>query len=164
MSDREMMTLYFETKEIHKRAEILKTLVFHLPQDGEAFFLKAFQKERYLDMKLCAIRGYAAYAAEEDVSKCMEKLLQLLRKRQQTTPYNYEEYEVMRSAYLMPYLLATYGYACFSAFHEQLESQYENMPDVFKNIFSCDEFGNSYSIRDPNEVKQSIAAFFRGNG
>ena len=33
----------------------------------------------------------------------MEKLLALLQKRPVRTPYDYQEYEVMRSQYLMPY-------------------------------------------------------------
>ena len=37
------------------------------------------------------------------------------------------------------------------------------MPDVFKNIFSCDEFGNSYQIRDMKEVKESLKRFFDSN-
>ena len=33
----------------------------------------------------------------------MEKLLALLQKRPERTPYDYQEYEVKRSQYLMPY-------------------------------------------------------------
>ena len=33
----------------------------------------------------------------------MEKLLALLHKRPERTPYDYQEYEVMRSQDLMPY-------------------------------------------------------------
>ena len=43
-------------------------------------------------------------AAENDgVVPLMEKLLALLQKRPVRTPYDYQEYEVMRSQYLMPY-------------------------------------------------------------
>lgn len=64
----------------------------------------------------------------------------------------------------MPYLLEKYHYNCFHEFCEQLEKQYNNMPNVFKNIFSCDEFGNSYAIGDPSEVKVSLDRFFEKKG
>lgn len=163
MNNKEMTELYFETKEIRKRSEILKKLIFDLPENGETFFFKAFKKERYLDMKLGAVRGYAAYASEENVAIFMKKMSELLKKRAQNTPYNYEEYEIMRSRYLMPYLLDKYNYNCFKEFNEQLEKQYNEMPDVFKNIFSCDAFGGIYIIRDPKEVNDSIDNFLKEN-
>lgn len=33
--------------------------------------------------------------------------------------------------------------------------QYNDMPECFKSIFALDEKGNSYSIRDLEEVEQS---------
>ncbi len=71
-----------------------------------------------------------------------------------------QEYEIMRSKFLMPYLLEKYDYKCFHEFSQQLEKQYNAMPDVFKNIFSCDEFGNTYQIRDLEEVKKSQRDFY----
>lgn len=156
----EKMELYFNLKDVPKRNEILKELVFSCPQNAKDFFLRAFKKERYLDMKLTAVRGYAFYAAEEEVNPLMAKMLELLKKRPEHTPYDYQEYEIMRSKFLMPYLLEKYHYKCFQEFSEQLERQYNEMPDVFKNIFSCDEFGNSYTIREPSEVKESLDKFF----
>ncbi len=111
-------------------------------------------------MKLCAVRGYAAYATEAEVSALMGKLLASLKKRELTTPYNYAEYEPMRSAFLMPYLLKHYGYECFRTFGEQLEKQYNAMPGCFKNIFTLDEQGNLCNIRAPEEVKKSMDLFF----
>ena len=66
----------------------------------------------------------------------------------------------MRSVFLMPYLMNKYGYKCFDVFYEQLEKQYDDMPDCFKNIFSLDEKGNAYNIRDPEEVKRSWDEFW----
>ena len=114
-------------------------------------------------MKLTAVRGYAFYSSEDEVEILMSKLLDLLKKRPEHTPYNYQEYEIMRSKFLMPYLLEKYNYQCFKNFNKQLEKQYNDMPDVFKNIFSCDEFGNSYQIRDMKEVKESLKRFFDSN-
>ena len=156
----EAMDSYFQEKDIAKRNEILNSLLLDLPADGKAFFLKAFKKERHLDMRLKAVRGYAAYASEEEVSPLMAKLLELLKKIPERTPYDYSEYESMRSVFLMPYLLERYGYACFHAFNRELETQYNAMPDCFKYIFTLDDRGNLCSLRDPDDVKASIQAFF----
>ena len=100
-----LMEAYFQEKEVSKRNEILRKLLLDMPDNAKDFFLKAFKKERYLDMKLRAVRGYAVFATEDEVSTLMSTLLELLRKRPEKTPYNYTEYEPMRSVFLMPYLL-----------------------------------------------------------
>ena len=41
-----------------------------------------------------------------------------------------------------------------------IEKQYKDMPDCFKNIFSLDENGNLYDIRDSKEVKNSWIDFW----
>ena len=155
----ELMGSYFQTRDILKRNQILKHLLCHMPLDAKEFFLKAFKKERYLDMKLSAVRGYAAYATEDEVDVLMDKLLHLLKARPNKTPYNYAEYEPMRSVFLMPYLLKRYNYLCFRVFNEQLEKQYNDMPSCFKNVFTLDENGNIHNVRDPEEVRLSINAF-----
>lgn len=154
-----LMEEYFQTKDLYARNQILKQLICDLPNDGKEFFLKAFKKERYLDMKLSAVRGYSAYADEKEVELLMSKMLELLKKRPEKTPYDYQEYESMRSIFLMPYLLKHYDYECFYLFNKQLEKQYNDMPDCFKNIFTLDENGNMYSIRDPEEVRKSWEDF-----
>lgn len=160
-SHEELMKIYFQEKEIFKRNTILKQLVLDVPADAKDFFLKVFKKERYLDMKLSAIRGYAVYADEKEVSVLMYKLLELLKKRAESTPYNYTEYEPMRSVFLMPYLLEHYSYECFKVFNLQLEKQYDDMPDCFKNIFTLDEFGNVHPLRDKEEVERSWQVFWK---
>lgn len=134
---------YQQIKDLAKRYAILKELAIHHPERAsKEFFLAAFKKERYLDMKLTAIRGYATFATEKEIEPLMKKMMELLQKRAQTTPYNYQEYEILRSAFLMPYLLDKYGYACFKEFNKQLNLQYDAMPDVFKGIITCDKDGN----------------------
>ena len=155
-----LMELYFQEKEVSKRNEILRKLLLDMPIDAKDFFLKAFKKERYLDMKLSAVRGYAVYATEKEVSILMDKLLELLKKRPEKTPYNYTEYEPMRSVFMMPYLLKRYDYVCFRVFNTQLEKQYNDMPDCFKAIFTLDEFGNVCTIRDKEEVEKSWCDFW----
>lgn len=156
----QLMEIYFQEKDIFQRNQILTYLLCHMPADAKMFFLKAFKKERYLDMKLRAVRGYAVYATECEVDVLMKKLLELLKKRSGSTSYNYSEFESMRSVFLMPYLLQRYNYECFHVFHDQLEKQYNAMPDCFKNIFSLDEYGQMYHIRDSEEVKQSWNQFW----
>ncbi|MBE6627868.1 MAG: hypothetical protein E7629_02975 [Ruminococcaceae bacterium] len=156
---KELMESYFQTKDTLERNQILKQLLCDMPFDAKDFFLQVFKKERYLDMKLSAVRGYAAYATENEVCILMNKLLQLLKKRPDKTPYNYTEYEPMRSVFLMPYLLKRYNYLCFRIFNEQLERQYNDMPNCFKNIFTLDENGNIYNIRDLEEVRHSMDTF-----
>ncbi|MBB4825922.1 hypothetical protein HNO89_003158 [Sporosarcina luteola] len=153
--------IYFETKDIAKRNALLKQLVFDLPEDGKDFFLKVYKKERYLDMRLTAIRGYAAFASEEEVAVIIKKMLDILKKRPESTPYNYQEYEVLRSAFLMRYLLENYPYDCFKEFHEQLEEQYDAMPEVFKGIFTCNEKGEHVQLIPPAVVQRKMEEFRR---
>lgn len=156
-----LMNEYFQIKDAAQRYEIIKLLLCDLPSDAKEFFGKAFKKERYLDMKLAAVRGYAAYAAEEEVAPLMGKLMELLKKRAAQTPYDYTEYEPMRSVFLMPYLLKHYDYECFRLFNQQLEKQYDEMPECFKNIFTLDEYGKMHEIRDNKEVSQSLENFWK---
>ena len=156
-----LMETYFHEKEVSERNEIIRQLLLDMPVNAKDFFLKVFKKERYLDMKLRAVRGYTVYATEEEVSTLMNKLLELLKKRPEKTPYNYTEYEPMRSVFLMKYLLKHYNYECFRVFDIQLEKQYNDMPDCFKNIFTLDELGNVCTIRDKEEVEKSWQDFWR---
>ncbi|MED3550286.1 hypothetical protein [Cytobacillus praedii] len=163
MDERKTKTeTYFNTKDIAKRNALLKQLIFDLPEDGKDFFLKAYKKERYLDMRLTAIRGYAAFASQEEVAVLMNKLLEILKKRPESTPYNYQEYEILRSAFLMPYLLEKYPYDCFKKFNEQLEKQYDAMPEVFKGIFTCNDKGEHIQLIPPAVVRKQIENFLRG--
>ncbi len=112
-------------------------------------------------MRLTAIRGYAAFASEEEVAVLMNKMLEILKKRSETTPYNYEEYEILRSAFLMPYLVGKYPYDCFEKFNEQLEKQYNAMPEVFKGIFTCNDKGEHIQLKPPAIVRKQMEGFRR---
>ena len=70
---------YISTKDVFERNQILKTAVLKLPENGKEFFLAAFKKERYLDMKLTAVRGYAEYASEDEVNVLMKKMFELVQ-------------------------------------------------------------------------------------
>ena len=80
---------YKKIKDIAKRYSFLKELAIRHPEKtSKEFFLAVFKKERYLDMRLTAIRGYAVFATEKEIEPLMKKMTELLRKRPQTTPYN----------------------------------------------------------------------------
>ena len=54
-NEAELMNEYFSTKEIARRNVILKQLAVKYPENAKDFFLRAFKKERYLDMKCRAV-------------------------------------------------------------------------------------------------------------
>lgn len=60
---------------------LLKEAVLNFRENDKEFFPAAFKRERFLDMKLTALRGYAEYASEKDVNVLMTKMLELLIKR-----------------------------------------------------------------------------------
>ena len=153
--------LYGRVKSLFVRNVILQTLVFYEEADLKDFFRNAFQKERYLDMRLWAIRGLAAYASEEEIAKLMNKFMDTLKKRPRNTPYNYQEYEQIRSVFGLPYLIKRYGYACFSRAYEMEEQQYHAMPNAFKGHFTLDEAGDYVGLRAPAEITKILEDFFR---
>ncbi len=160
MDSKVLMNEYLKSKDVRERFKRLKALVLDLPEDAKDFFLIAFKKERYLDAKLLALRGYAYYSTETEVELLSEKLMDLLKKREETTSFGYEEYENMRSALLLPYLVKKYGYNCFKELSNRLEEQYQRLPECFKGIFTLDEKGEYVSLRDSAEVKKSIEDFW----
>ncbi|WP_018758513.1 hypothetical protein [Paenibacillus terrigena] len=159
--DVEFLTeLYSLAKNLYIRNTIMMSLVFCEYIDLKDFFFKAFKKERYLDMRLTAIRGYANYATEKEVEKLMSKFIEILMKRPENTPYNYQEYELIRSAFGLPYLVNRFGYACFIQAYAQEEQQYNAMPDAFKGHFTIDEKGDSVQLRSSEETKKMIDEFW----
>lgn len=157
----ELIGQYFEQKDVVKRHHLLKEIMFKCEYASKDFFEKAYKKERKLEEKLTALRGFAFFATEQEVETYSDKLLKSIIKIPESTPYAYNLYEDMRAAYLLPYLVKTYNYPCFVKLRDQVEKQYNDMPDVFKNIYSWDENGVFYEIRDPEEVKASMDEFFK---
>lgn len=155
-----LSSIYFKLKDISLRNCILMSLFYCNNFDLKKFFFDAYKKERYLDMKLAAIRGYANYATEQEVDELMNNFVKILKKRPENTPYNYQEYEFIRSACGLPFLTKKYGYSCFITALEQEEKQYSNMPDAFKGHYTFDEDGNVIKLRDTDEVKKMMDDFF----
>jgi hypothetical protein len=155
-----LVHLYILLKDIPCRSFILQTLV--LKDNGKLhdFFFNAFSRERHLDMKLTAIRGYANYATENEVEILMSKFTATLKRGALTTPYNYEEYELIRSVFGLPYLIEKYKYKCFFCAYEQEEELYKAMPEAFKGYFTLDEKGNLVELLNSNEIKKKMEDFF----
>lgn len=152
--------LYFKLKNAALRNQVLYDLVRCKELELKDFFQKAYKKERYLDMRLLAIHGLAKYASEEEIDKVMDHFLKILIKRPETTPYNYQEYEFLRSAFGLPLLIKKYGYPCFEKALQQVEKQYHDMPEAFQGHFTFDEDGKAVQLRTPRETKQMIERFF----
>lgn len=156
---------YYKTvKDIFSRNQILQTFVLQCQKyDLKEFFLIAFKKERYLEMRLTAIRGYATYVSEKEVIPLMKKFVDILVKIPSHTPYNYQEYEMLRCKFGLPYLVEKYKYDCFKEALEQLEKQYNDMPDECKGFFTLDENGIYVSLMTGEEIDKNIDILFKKN-
>ncbi|SUV04260.1 Uncharacterised protein [Priestia megaterium] len=155
--------LYFKIKDISLRHKLLLVLRdIYNSQLGE-FFQKAYKKERDLEIKLIAVRGLVKYVEEHEISKIMNHFMKILIKRPEHTPYNYKEYEYLRSPSGLPYLIKEYNYNCFHQVLEQVEKQYEAMPFQFKHHYTYDENDNIVELRSTEETERMIEDFFKIN-
>jgi hypothetical protein len=153
--------LYLTSKDIFNRNQILQAFVLQcLQYDLKDFFLLAFKKERYLDMRLVAIRGFAHYATEKEIIPLMKKFLKTLTERPSRTPYNYQEYETLRSKFGLPYLVEKYGYNCFNEAFAQLEKQYNDMPNECKGFFTLDENGLHVPLMSSEDMNKNLDILF----
>lgn len=152
---------YLTSKDVFSRNQILYALVLTCAdRDLKDFFLAAFKKERHVDMRLVALRGYTHYASEEEVIPLMTKLSDIIKKLPAHTRYPYQEYEMLRSQFGLPYLVAHYGYACFIQASEQLNAQYDAMPDLCKGFFTLDAQGLHIQLLPPAEAKERLGKLF----
>ncbi|WP_394776713.1 hypothetical protein [Flavobacterium sp.] len=152
--------IYSGTKQLDIRNKILRLLYdFEFPE-LEDFFNNAYKKERYLDMKIYALRGLSKFVSEKEIEKLLQKFNQTLYKRQETTPYNYQEYELLKGQNSLPYLVEKYNYNCFKETLNQVNEQYNAMPEAFKGHFTIDENGEFVSLRNPEESSKMIKDFF----
>lgn len=152
--------IYSATKQLDIRNKILRLLYdFDFPE-LKIFFDSAYKKERYLDMKIYALRGLSQFISEKEIEKLLQKFNLILLKRQETTPYNYQEYELLRGQNSLPYLVEKYNYNCFKGTLNQVNDQYNAMPDAFKGHFTIDENGEFISLKSPEESSKMINAFF----
>ena len=155
-----LTNIYNSTKELDIRNKILKLLYDFDFATLKEFFSNAYKKERYLDMKIYALRGLSNFVGEKEIAKLLEKFNQTLAKRQETTPYNYQEYELLRGKNALPFLVEKYGYNCLKETLEQVNKQYNAMPEAFKGHFTTDENGESVMLRKPEEIKTIMDKFW----
>ncbi len=159
-----LTNIYNSTKQLDIRNKILKLLYDFDFATLKEFFSNAYKKERYLDMKIYALRGLANFVEEKDIDKLLQKFNQTLAKRQETTPYNYQEYELLKGKNALPYLVERFGYNCFKETLAQVNSQYNAMPEAFKGHFTTDENGESVLLRKPEEIQSLMEKFWEDNG
>ncbi|MFH7015011.1 hypothetical protein [Flavobacterium sp. FlaQc-47] len=152
--------IYSGTKQLDIRNKILRLLYYFEFPELENFFNNAYKKERYLDMKIYALRGLSKFISEKEIEKLLQKFNQTLSKRQQSTPYNYQEYELLRGQNSLPYLVEKYNYNCFKETLHQVNEQYNAMPEAFKGHFMIDKNGEFISLRTPEESSIMIKDFF----
>lgn len=152
--------IYSAKKQLDIRNKVLRLLYdFDFPHLKD-FFDTTYKKERYLDMKIYALRGLSHFVSEKEIEKLLIKFNLTLLKRQETTPYNYQEYELLRGKNSLPYLVQKYNYNCFKETLNQVNEQYKAMPDAFKGHFTIDENGEGVSLRSPEESSKMIKDFF----
>jgi hypothetical protein len=155
--------IYNSTKQIDIRNRIVKLLYDFNFTGLKDYFNNAYKKERYLDMKIYALRGLSNFIVENDIDKLLTKFNQILVKRQETTPYNYQEYELLKGKNALPYLIGKFGYNCFKETFEQVNRQYNVMPEAFKGHFTTDEDGEIVWLRKPEEVNSIMNKFWQEN-
>ncbi|MGV7106101.1 hypothetical protein [Flavobacterium sp. U410] len=155
-----LTNIYKSTKQLDIRNKILKLLYDFDFVTLKEFFSNAYKKERYLDMKIYALRGLSNFIGEKEIAKLLEKFNLTLAKRQETTPYNYQEYELLKGKNALPFLVKKYGYSCFKETLEQVNKQYDAMPEAFKGHFTTDENGESVMLRKPEEIKTIMDKFW----
>lgn len=155
-----LITIYHSAKQIDIRNIILKLLYDLNDPLLKEFFMSSYKKERYLDMKIYALRGLAQFIEEKEVVQLLKKFNNSLAKRQQTTPYNYQEYELLKGRNALPYLVEKFGYHCFRETLEQVNRQYNAMPDAFKGHYTVNENGDIEMLKSPGECKAIMDRFW----
>lgn len=144
-----LTALYAQTKELPLRFWILRILyVYQTMPDLQAFFALAFKRERYLDMRMAAVRGYCLYAVEGEVLPLVDKVRVSLEKSSQRSPYDYHTLGLLRAQWCLPFLMQRYHYNCFARLFDLVETSYNAMPELYKRrCVSSDERGRfSYGI------------------
>ncbi len=159
-----IVKIYQTTKLPEMRNKSLKLLYDKDYDNLKEFFTAAYKKERYLDMKILALRGLAQFITEDDIKDILIKFNKILKKRPDSTPYNYQEYELLRGQNSLPYLIKRYNYKCFIETLEIVEKQYNDMPKEFKGHFTVDENGEIVKLRSSEKSSKMMDKFFKKQG
>ncbi len=120
--------------------------------DLKDFYLENLKKCRRLAMKVFFIRGYAIYASEEELNSIMEKFQKNLEKNHDYIDYNY-----ILSIAGLPYLVHTYGYACFTEALKKAEQEHQKIDPLLRGYFTIDNHlkqANLLSLEDIHKQSQ----------
>ncbi len=159
-----IIKIYQTTKLPEMRNKSLKLLYDKDYGHLKDFFTSAYKKERYLDMKMLALRGLAQFITENEIKDILISFNKTLKKRPDSTPYNYQEYELLRGQNSLPYLVKHYRYNCFVETLEIVEKQYNDMPEAFKGHFTIDENGEIIKLRSTEKSTKMMDDFFKQKG
>ncbi|TXG39314.1 hypothetical protein [Seonamhaeicola maritimus] len=159
-----LIKIYHSTKLHEMRNKSLKLLYNKDFEHLEDFFIAAYKREGYLDMKILALRGLAQFKPENEIEKILLKFNAVLKRRPEKTPCNYKEYELLKGKNSLPYLLKRYKYDCFIETLNIVEKQYNEMPDAFKGHFTVDESGEIISLRSKEKSSEMMNNYFETVG
>ena len=87
---RKIVAVYSQAKDLYVRNLCLRLLYDQKFDFLEDFFDQAFRKERYLDMRVGALRGLAQFRDEKALVGPLAKINASLRKLAISTPYAYQ--------------------------------------------------------------------------
>lgn len=148
--------------EIRHRAIIL---LYNKPYENLLeFFRFAYKKERYLHMKILALRGLSQFISENEVEAILSKFNNSLIKRSINTPYNYIAYESLKGQNSLQYLVNRYNYKCYQQTLKIVQELYLEMPKAFKGHFTVDKNGKTLRLRSKEESSKMIDDFFKREG
>lgn len=102
--------------------------------DLKAFFAERFSRSRRLCMKMHFLRGYAMYATEVEVDCLCRKFITALGKGQDYVDY----IDIMSEAGGVPYLVRTYGYACFHDAWNTAQAEYARLNPLLRGHTTID--------------------------
>ncbi len=155
-----IIQVYKTSKSSEIKNKCLKLLYNKQFESLKDFFKEVIPKLNYLDMKLKAVRGLAQFENEKEIANYMKKINATLEKRPINTPYNYQEYELLKGKNLLPFLVQKYGYECFKESLNIVNQNYDKMPDAFKGHFTVDEEGEIVMLRTQEESTKILNSFW----
>lgn len=159
-----VVEIFRNAKELRTKNKSLQLLFDKDFNFLEPPFRQAYTKSRYLDLKMNALRGLAQFAIEEEICELLIKFNMTLRKRPESTPYNYQEYELLKGKHALPFLVHKYGYKSFRETLAIENAQYDSMPDAFKGHYTTDESGEIVMLRSGEEAGKMMQEFFQNKG
>lgn len=139
------------------RFEHLKILLLNksaLNYDLKTFYFDCLKKCRRLWLKMFFIRGYAVYATEEELCPVMKKFQEQLTKN-----HDYIDYEHILSVAGLPYLVNTYGYACFEDTLKTAENEYQKIHPLLRGYFTLNENLEQINLISTQEVRKRSEEF-----